>query len=410
MQQFSKMSSDQQVLTGAIERAERRHFPHGHDHGSTKPARPLRFFEGFVHREFESAGLVINGRRDYDPQFHTVSAFKEIAMNGSLGLGETYMNGDWTVGRLDLFIERIFRSEVGRRRYTPMILKKILQALMFNRQTKARSKIVCDVHYDLDNDLYQKMLDQRMTYTCGFWQNAATLDEAQEAKLHLVCRKLGLRPGMKVLDIGCGFGSFMKFAAQNYGVECVGYSLSKEQMEFGEKDCEGLPVTFVFDDYRNIEGSFDRVVSIGMMEAVGHKNYRTYMETISRVLKSDGVALIHTVGHNLTTKITDPWVDKYIFPNGHLPSLTQIGESAEGLFVMEDWHNFGPDYNRTLLAWNENFQKAWPTLKDRYSEDFKRMWEFYLLSFAGGFAARNWQLWQIVFTKKGRAQPDCRKV
>lgn len=386
---------------------ERRHFPFGNK--MTRPQRRLGFFESFIYREFESAGIMINGRRSSDPQFQNPQAYREIALNGSLGLGETYMRGDWTVARIDLFIEKIFRSKISRRRYTPMILKRLMKAILWNLQSLKRSKIVCDVHYDLDNNLYKKMLDTRMTYTCGYWQNSSTLEEAQIAKLDLVCRKLDLKPGMKVLDIGCGFGSFMKYAAQHYGVECVGYSLSKEQIAYGENDCKGLPITFVFDDYRNIQGTYDRVASIGMMEAVGYKNFRTYMETIERVLKPDGIALIHTVGHNITTKITDPWVDKYIFPNGILPSITQIGQAIEGLFVMEDWHNFGPDYNRTLIAWNENFQNAWPDLKEKYSSEFKRMWEFYLLSFAGGFAARNWQLWQMVFTKKGRVQPDCRK-
>lgn len=367
------------------------------------------FFATFIVKEFAKAGVVVGGRRDYDPQILNPRAFRAIALQGSLGLGESYMNGDLTVARLDVLIEKIFRSEVGRRRYTPLVIQKMAKAILFNLQSLSRSKIVCDVHYDMDNDLYKKMLDQRMTYTCGYWKYASTLDEAQEHKLEMICRKLNLKPGMRVLDIGCGFGSFMKYAVEQYGVECVGYSLSKEQIAYGEADCKGLPIQFIFADYREIRGQFDRVVSIGMMEAVGYKNFRSYMETVHRALKDDGIALIHTVGHNLTTKITDPWVDKYIFPNGILPSISQIGEAVEGLLVMEDWHNFGPDYDKTLMKWNENFQKSWPSLKDRYSETFKRMWEFYLLSFAGGFRARNWQLWQIVFTKKGRVQPDCRK-
>lgn len=379
-------------------------------HAVPVPAfKSFNFFENFIVREFARAGLMVNGRRSYDPQIRHPRAYKAIALQGSLGLGESYMNGDLHAEQLDVLIEKIFRSDVGRRRYTPLILKRLAQAVLFNLQSISRSKIVCDVHYDLDNDLYRQMLDTRMTYTCGYWKNAATLEEAQIQKLDLICRKLDLKPGMRVLDIGCGFGSFMKYAAQHYGVECVGYSLSKEQIAYGENDCAGLPVSFVFNDYRKIEGQFDRVVSIGMMEAVGYKNFRVYMETVHRVLKDDGIALIHTVGHNLTTRITDPWVDKYIFPNGILPSVQQIGSAIEGLFVMEDWHNFGPDYDKTLMAWNENFQKSWPNLKHRYSETFKRMWEFYLLSFAGGFRARNWQLWQMVFTKKGRTQPDCRK-
>lgn len=390
-----------------IEHSERHHFTKS-ESKIIALWLPLSF-KSFIHRELNSSGVTINGSAPFDIQVHDERMYRDVALHGSMGLGESYMKGYWSVDRLDLFIEKLFRSNVCRRRFTPQIILKLAQATLLNLQSLSHAKIVCDVHYDLDNTLYEKMLDQRMVYTCGYWKNAKTLEDAQIAKLELLCQKLNLRPGMKVLDIGCGFGSFMKYACENYGVECVGYSLSKEQISYGQRSCAGLPITFVFDDYRNIKGTYDRVVSIGMMEAVGYKNFRTYMEVIHKILTPDGYAVIHTVGHNLTTKITDPWVNKYIFPNGILPSISQIGDAIEGLFVMEDWHNFGTDYNKTLLAWNERFQKAWPTLKYRYSEEFKRMWEFYLLSFAGGFAARNWQLWHIVLTKKGQKPPDCRK-
>ena len=367
---------------------------------------PKGFFERYITAELARAGIEVNGPAPHDIQIIDSAAFRAMALEGSLGLGESYMKGQWKCARLDLFIEKVLRSDIGRRRYTPQILWRMLKAAVFNLQSLSRAKIVCDVHYDLDNDLYQKMLDSRMVYTCAYWREAKTLEEAQEAKLDLICRKLGLKPGMRILDIGCGFGSFMKFAVEKYGVEAVGYSLSKEQIALGEEICKGLPIQFVLDDYRNIRGKFDRIISIGMMEAVGQKNFRSYMEVIHGALKEDGVALIHTVGHNHSTQITDPWVDRYIFPNGILPSLAQIGSAIEGLFVMEDLHNFGPDYNLTLLAWHKNFLRAWPTLRSRYSETFKRMWEFYLLSFAGGFKARNWQLWQMVLTKKGRAKED----
>ncbi len=366
------------------------------------------FFAKLVIRELADAGVVVNGPRVTDPKFHDITAFTSIALERSLGLGESYMKGQWDVGSLDGFIEKIFRSRASHRRYTPQILSRLARAIVFNLQSESRASEVCEKHYDLDNDLFERMLDRNMVYTCGYWKHAQNLEEAQLAKLDLICKKLELKPGMKVLDIGCGFGSFMKFAAENYGVECTGYSLSQRQIEWGEKNCENLPIKFVLDDYRNMEGTYDRIVSVGMMEAVGYKNFRTYMNAIHSHLADDGIALVHTVGHNLTTKITDPWIDKYIFPNGILPSIQQIGTAIEGLFVMEDWHNFGPDYDRTLMAWNENFQREWPQLKNRYSETFKRMWEFYLLSFAGGFRARSWQLWQIVLTKKGRQQPDCR--
>ncbi len=360
--------------------------------------------EHFVRREFRKAGITINGSAPHDVQILDLRAYRMIAFGGSLGLGEAYMAGYLKIARIDLFIEKIFHSNVGRRRYTPDIILRIARATFFNLQSKARAKIVCDVHYDIGNDLYTKMLDAQMLYTCAYWKNAADLESAQLAKMDLICRKLDLQPGMRLLDIGCGFGSLMKYAAENFGVTCVGYSLSKEQIKYGEQSCRGLPIEFIFDDYRNIKGQFDRIVSVGMMEAVGYKNFGTYMNVIHEALKPDGIAVIHTVGHNRTTKITDPWVDRYIFPNGILPSISQMGDAIEGLFVMEDWHNFGPDYNKTLLAWNERFQAAWPELEKNYPARFKRMWEFYLLSFAGGFKARNWQLWQLVLTKQGREQ------
>jgi cyclopropane-fatty-acyl-phospholipid synthase len=132
------------------------------------------------------------------------------------------------------------------------------------------------------------------------------------------------------------------------------------------------------------------------------------MEVVDRCLKDGGIAFFHTIGSNISTTTNDPWTDKYIFPNGILPSIAQLASAMEGLFVMEDWHNFGPDYDRTLLAWHRNFEKAWPSLREKYGDRFYRMWRYYLLSSAGGFRSRNQQLWQVVMTRPGTPQPDCR--
>lgn len=366
-------------------------------------------YQQFIDSQFKKSGITIDGDAPWDFKVKNKRCFQDIFFHQSLGLGESYMRGDWEVEALDLFIEKLFRSEVTKRRNTPSILISLIQNTLMNLQTRSRSKIVCDKHYDIGNDLYKLMLDERMNYTCAYWNNVETLEQAQERKLELICQKLNLRPGMHILDIGCGFGSFMKYAVENFDVKCTGYSLSKEQTKYGKKDTEGLPIEFVLDDYRNIKGKFDRVVSIGMLEAVGHKNFKQYFKTVDNCLKKDGIALIHTVGHNYSTTITDPWIDKYIFPNGILPSIAQIGNAIEGELVMEDWHNMGPHYVETLMEWNNRFQKNWDKIKlQGYTEDFKKMWEFYLLSFAGGFRARQWQLWQIVLTKKGRNQPNCR--
>jgi cyclopropane-fatty-acyl-phospholipid synthase len=252
------------------------------------------------------------------------------------------------------------------------------------------------------------MLDRRLNYTCAYWRNARNLDEAQEAKLELVCQKIGLKEGMSVLELGCGWGSFAKYAAEKHGARVLGVTVSKEQVALGMELCKGLPVELRLQDYRLVEGKYDAVVSIGIMEHVGYKNYRTYMEVADRCLKEDGVAFVHTIGGNVSATSGDAWSNTYIFPNGMLPSIAQLGRAMEGIFVMEDWHNFGPHYVPTLRAWYANFEQAWPSLRDKYGERFRRMWHYYLLGAAGGFRARHSQLWQVVFTRKGAAQPDCR--
>jgi cyclopropane-fatty-acyl-phospholipid synthase len=261
-------------------------------------------------------------------------------------------------------------------------------------------------YYDLGNELYCAMLDKRLNYTCAYWRDAKNLDEAQEAKLDLVCRKIGLEEGMTVLELGCGWGSFAKFAAEKYGARVTGVTVSKEQVALGMDLCKGLPVELRLQDYRLVQGQYDRVISIGIMEHVGYKNYRTYMETVNRTLKPDGIAFFHTIGANQSETNGDAWSNKYIFPNGMLPSIAQLSKAMEGLFLMEDWHNFGPYYDLTLLAWHDNFEQAWLGLKRHYDERFHRMWRYYLLSSAGGFRSRLQQLWQVVMTRYGSPQPE----
>ena len=280
-----------------------------------------------------------------------------------------------------------------------------LKSKLFNLQSKARAFEVGEKHYDIGNDLYRAMLDKRMTYTCGYWKNAKTLDKAQEDKLDLVCKKINLKPGMKVLDIGCGWGSFAKFAAEKYKVKVVGITISKEQVKLGNEICKGLPVEIRFEDYRDLNEKFDRIVSLGMFEHVGPKNYREYMEIVSRCLKDGGLFLLHTIGSAEIIKALNAWIIKYIFPNGVVPSMENIVKSIDRLFVMEDWHNFGAYYDKTLMAWYSNFVKGWPKLhkehSEKYDDRFYRMWTYYLLSCAGGFRARKIQLWQIVLSKNG---------
>ncbi len=363
-----------------------------------------------IQEALRHAGITINGDKPWDIQVHNEELYERVVRDGELGVGEAYMDGWWDCEALDQLIDRVLRANLPR--YFSDNWKNtlhLLKARLLNLQKYKRAYEVGERHYDVGNDLYRDMLDSRMAYTCAYWRNGANnLDEAQEAKLDLVCRKIELEPGMKVLDLGCGWGCFAKYAAEKYGAEVTGMTVSEEQVELGNAMCEGLPVNIYMDDYRNAVGQYDRVVSIGIMEHVGYKNYRTYMETADRCLKDDGIALIHTIGSPVSNTAANAWTTTYIFPNGMLPSVAQLGAAMEGLFVMEDWHNFGPDYDTTLMAWYDNFERSWPRHKENYGDRFYRMWKFYLLSSAGAFRARSNQLWQIVMTKPGRAQPNCR--
>jgi cyclopropane-fatty-acyl-phospholipid synthase len=355
-----------------------------------------------IKAELESAGIQINGTRPWDVQVKDDRLFERVVRKGSLGLGEAYMDGWWEAEALDKFFTRVLEAKLEEQfTLKPAYIFEYIKSVLTNPQNREKAFEIGDRHYDIGNDLYKIMLDKRMVYTCGYWQKAEMLDEAQQAKLELVCRKIGLQSGQRVLDIGCGWGSFAQYAAEEYGAEVVGITVSKEQVELGRERCKGLPVEIRLQDYREVNEPFDHIVSLGMIEHVGTKNYRTYMETVHRCLDDEGVFLLHTIGSNQSVRTTDPWIEKYIFPNSLLPSIRQLSQAAEGLLVMEDWQNFGAYYDKTLMAWYQNFDAGWDELKSTYSERFYRMWTYYLLSCAGSFRARKNQLWQIVFSKQG---------
>ncbi len=364
----------------------------------------------FITHIFEIAGITINGSKPHDIVINNDNFYERIVKHGDLGLGESYMDGWWEAEAVDQFIEKILRKDLeGRVKKNIPLLYHYIIAKIFNFQSKKRAFQVGEKHYDIGESLYIRMLDKQMQYTCGYWKNATTLDQAQENKLDLICRKLDLKPGMKILELGCGYGAFANYAAKNYGVSVTGYTVSKDQARFARELNKNRDVDIRYEDYRNAEGLFDRVVSIGLMEHVGPMNYRTYMKKVHATLKDDGIAFIHTIGSNITKTATNAWIKKYIFPNGRIPSIRLLGRAMEKLFVMEDWHNFGEDYDKTLMAWYQNFKEKWPEIEHDHPERFYRMWKFYLLSCAGAFRARTLQLWQIVMTKTGKPAPDCRK-
>jgi len=355
-----------------------------------------------VHNLLALADVKINENRSWDIQVHNPDLYAKVLSGGSLALGESYMDGWWDCKSIDKFVDKVLRAELNKKvRGLKHLIWNFLKAKIVNLQSKSRAHEIGKRHYDIGNDLYQHMLDRRMAYSCGYWNKAETLDQAQEAKLDLICKKIGLKPGMKILDIGCGWGSFAKYAAEKYKVQVVGITVSKEQAKLARKLCQGLPVEIQLQDYRNLNEKFDHIISIGMFEHVGRKNYKTYMDIVRRCLKPNGLFLLHTIGRNTSVSSTDPWISKYIFPNSMLPSAKQIAKAAEGLFVLEDWHSFGTDYDKTLMAWYRNFTKNWNLIKGAYDKQFYRMWTYYLLSCAGTFRSRYTQVWQIVFSKKG---------
>ncbi|MGC1183371.1 cyclopropane fatty acyl phospholipid synthase [Legionella sp.] len=350
----------------------------------------------------DSAGIYPNGKEAWDIRIHNEAFYSRVFKEGSLGLGESYMDGWWDCNHLDQFFDRILSADLENKlKSNKWLWPKLFFLKLINHQTKQRALEVGRKHYDLGNDLFKSMLDTRMNYTCAYWQNANNLDEAQVNKLELSCRKLMLKPGMRVLDIGCGFGAFAKYAAEHYGVQVVGITISKEQCDYAQHNCAGLPIEIRFQDYRDLNECFDRIISLGMFEHVGYLNYRAYMQKVHDCLNDNGLFLLHTIGNNVTTTLSDAWINKYIFPNGMLPSMMQISKASEGLLIMENWVNFGVYYDKTLMAWDENFQRNWPYLQKHYDERFYRMWHYYLLSCAGSFRACSMSLWQIVFSKYG---------
>lgn len=353
-------------------------------------------------------GVTVNGNKPYDVKIHDPRLYNKILLKQSVGAGEGYVEGMWDCDQLDELYYRICRHKSYNKIYSKSKAFFVtLRNSIFNQQTPEKSEKVAKVHYNLGNTLYERMLGKSMAYTCGYWKNAKDLDEAQFAKYELICQKLDLRPGERVLELGCGWGGLAKYMAEKYGCEVVAFDIGKEPYTYAKELCQDLPVQVYQCDWRAVNVynptriKFDKLVSVGVLEHVGYKNYDLFLKISRDFIKDDGIFLLHSIGGNMSRNYCDAWINQYIFPNGHLPSLKQLGKAYENKFIIEDFHNIGPYYENTLLGWHKNLNDHWDELKNHYDEKFHRMMNFYLLTCAGGFRAREMQLWQFVLTPHG---------
>ena len=363
-----------------------------------------------VQKLLSYADIALDGSRAFDPQVHDTSVYRDALWWGSLGLGDAYVAGKWDCDRLDEFFSRVLSAKLEHK--VGMLADGILwfRDKLLNLQSIQRALQVGEHHYDLGNTLYERMLGNSMAYSSAYYGAGATaLDEAQIAKFDLICKRLELAPGMKILEIGCGWGTFAAYAAKKYGVHVTGVTVSKEQLAYAKDHCKGLSVEFYFGDYRTLpqefQATFDRAVSVEMIEAVGPKNLRTYMSVVQTMLKPNGTFLVQAI---IGLGQPDVWISTRIFPNGVLPSMSQITTSMQNLFHIRDTEYFGSDYDRTLMAWDENFRANWNNLcelKDKdgaklYNERFYRMWRYYLSVCAGSFRAKKIDVCHLVLTRE----------
>jgi cyclopropane-fatty-acyl-phospholipid synthase len=369
----------------------------------------------FQVRELQESNHHEVGARGVPPAFAEVPAevLSILRKGGLFGLGESYVRGEWQCDDLVGVMYRLVTADpalgISFSKWDPSFAAYIVKDLLMNSQIGRGAYEVAKRHYDLGNDLFAQMLDRStMTYTCGYWKDAADLEQAQVKKIDLLCRKLQLQPGMRVLDIGCGWGNFAAYAATHYGVSVVGLTVSKEQAALARERCRGIDVEVVLEDYRNYTGQFDRIVSIEMIEAVGRKNIPGYFEMVRRCLRKGGLFGLQSITATTFTRTSAVpldqyvlWLRKRIFPNGYLSNHRQIVDPIEHGLVVEDLHNFSADYALTLQAWRSNFLAGWERLQARYGDEFKRIWLYYLCGCEALFRARMVQLYQVVYSHGG---------
>ncbi|MCZ6620071.1 MAG: cyclopropane-fatty-acyl-phospholipid synthase [Gammaproteobacteria bacterium] len=343
-------------------------------------------------------------------QLHDRKALYALLHRPTLTFGELFSEGrlsvDGDIARaLDVIYSGVLSSE--RESGTTRRLTRQLFQKRPEQNTVNRSRENIHTHYDLGNEFYELWLDKDYTqYTCAYYATPeATLEEAQAAKLELVCRKLALQPGEIVVEAGGGWGGLARYLARNYGVRVRSYNISKEQVAYSRQraEAEGLgnAIEYVEDDYRKITGTYDAFVSVGMLEHVGFDSYRTMGATIDRCLKDNGRGLVHSIGQNIPRPMNE-WISSYIFPGAYPPTLRQMMDIFEPIgFSVVDVENLRPHYAQTLKHWRERFEANSDKVQDLFDERFVRAWRLYLSGSVSAFTTGQLQLFQVLFQRPG---------
>jgi cyclopropane-fatty-acyl-phospholipid synthase len=341
---------------------------------------------------------------------------RKLVMSPSLAFGEGYMDGSIEIVSGDIYgMFELLGANLGKGRQAGLIERtRASFARTMNANNRKASRRNVAHHYDISNDLYRRFLDADMQYSCAYYARPdMTLEEAQEAKKAHIAAKLLLKAGQRVLDIGSGWGGLGCSLAKREKIDLLGVTLSVEQLalarEKAKKQKLDKRVTFELQDYRDVKGPFDRIVSVGMFEHVGRPNYRTYFETCARLMKDDGVMLLHTIGRMRGNGQTDPWIAKYIFPGGYIPSLSEILPYIEeaGLMVT-DVETLRLHYAETCKEWRKRFRAQWDEIAAEYDERFCRMFDFYLAASESTFRHRRHVVFQIQLAKRIDAAPITR--
>ena len=338
------------------------------------------------------------------------STLSKILRNPYLNLGETYMDSSWDLDGASLRdLLNLFRRNVDQQ--SPNTGVKALFSLLQSWNTLRSSVGNIKHHYNLDEELFSGFLDEDMHYSCAYFgEGVQSLEDAQQSKCRHLMQKLRLSPGDHVLDIGCGWGSLAMYLAENADVNVTGITLSDAQVEVARRRSHERnlqdKVDFNLQDYRTHDGKYDAIVSVGMFEHVGRRNFRTYFKKVYEMLKDDGIAVIHTIGNYTYPQATNPWIERYIFPGGYIPSLSEVMRAIElaGL-VTSDIEVWRRHYARTLEQWNERFQRIRERIKQKYDERFCRMWEFYLSACQSAFEESDLVVYQIQLGLKNDTVP-----